>query len=343
MSHKPFKLGITTFAEVMPDPNTGQTISYEERIRQVIDEIVLADQVGLDYYGVGEHHREDFAASNPATILAGAAPLTKHIQLGSAVTVLSSDDPVRVYQQFATLQALSRGRAEITAGRGSFIESFPLFGYDINDYDALFEEKLDLLTRLNTDEVITFKGYHRASIDGLGVYPRSKPIPIHVAVGGTPSSVVRAAKRGLPLFLAIIGGQVSRFRPLVELYKKTYLESGHALEDMMISVHSHGFVAPTYEEAYETYYPSVHQAMDKIGKERGWGPYTKETYRIANMMDGALYVGDPAYVIEKIQHLKKALGTVHRFAMHTPVGFLDHEKVRASIQLFGEKVAPYVR
>lgn len=318
-----FKLGLTTFAEVMPNPQTDHTISYDTRLQHLLEEIILADEVGLDYFGVGEHHRKDFAASHP-------------------VTVLSSDDPVRVYQQFATLQALSHGRAEIAAGRGSFIESFPLFGYDLEDYETLFEEKLDLLLEINAHETVSFEGLHRASIDQLGVYPRTTPIPIHVAVGGTPASVIRAATRGLPLFLAIIGGQVSRFRPLIDLYKKTYLAHGHKESDMMISVHSHGYVAPTMEEAFETYYPSVHQAMDKIGKERGWGPYTKKTYRIANMMDGALYVGDPDYIVKKIQHLKQALGTVHRFAMHTPVGYLDHELVLHSIRLLGEQVKPRV-
>lgn len=337
-----FKLGLTTFAEVMPDPHTGHTLSYDTRLQHLLEEIILADEVGLDYFGVGEHHRKDFAASHPATILAAAASRTKHIQLGSAVTVLSSDDPVRVYQQFATLQALSQGRAEIAAGRGSFIESFPLFGYDLEDYETLFEEKLDLLVDINAHETVSFEGHHRAPINQLGIYPRTTPIPIHVAVGGTPASVIRAATRGLPLFLAIIGGQVSRFRPLIDLYKKTYLAHGHNESEMMISVHSHGYVAPTMEEAFETYYPSVHQAMDKIGIERGWGPYTKETYRIANMMDGALYVGDPDYIVKKIQHLKQALGTVHRFAMHTPVGYLDHDLVLNSIRLLGEEVKPRV-
>ena len=336
------KLGITTFAEVMPDPKTGQTLPYATRLNNLLEEIVLADQVGLDYFGVGEHHRHDFAASSPATILAAAAPLTKQIQLGSAVSVLSSDDPVRLYQQFSTLQALSHGRAEIAAGRGSFIESFPLFGYDLKDYDALFEEKLTLLLDINAHEKVTFYGRHRAPIENLGVYPRSQPIPIHVAVGGTPSSVVRAARLGLPLFLAIIGGQVSRYRPLVDLYIKEYRLAGHDEASMMISVHSHGYVADTMEEALDTYYPSVHQAMDKIGKERGFGTYTKATYDAMNLMDGALYVGDPAYVIKKLEHLKKALGTVHRFAMHTPVGYLDHARVLDSIRLLGEAVKPYV-
>lgn len=339
---KPFELGITTFAEVMPDPKTGQTLSYEKRLNNLIEEIVLADQVGLDYFGVGEHHRKDFATSHPAIVLAAAASLTQRIKLGSAVTVLSSDDPVRVYQAFATVQALSHGRAEITAGRGSFIESFPLFGYDLNDYEALFEEKLDALIAINRDEIVHFKGHHRASIDGLGVYPRVNPIPIHVAVGGTPASVVRAAKRGLPLFLAIIGGEVHRFKVLVDLYKKTYLESGYAEADMMISVHSHGYVAPTFEEAYKTYYPSVAQAMSQIGKERGWGPYTQATYDHAVGSHGALYVGDPKTVIQKIQHLRAALGTVHRFAMHTPVGFLEHDKVLSSHRLLGTDVKPYL-
>lgn len=234
------ELGITTFAEVMEDPKTKTTISYDERIRQVVDEIKLADEVGLDYFGVGEHHRKDFAASAPHMILAAAAPITNHIKLGSAVTVLSSEDPVRVYQNFATLNALSSGRAELMVGRGSFIESFPLFGYNLRDYETLFNEKLELLIHIRDHEVVNFKGKHRTDINHLGVYPRTDNLKVSVAVGGTPESVIRAAKYGLPLFLAIIGGSPRMFKGLVDLYKKTYLEYGHPEKDMFISVHSHG-------------------------------------------------------------------------------------------------------
>ncbi len=337
-----FELGITTFAEVMPDLHTGKTISYDERINQLIDEIVLADQVGLDYYGIGEHHRKDFAASAPHTILAAASRLTKNIKLGSAVTVLSSEDPVRVYQNFATLNALSKGRAEIMAGRGSFIESFPLFGYDLNQYDRLFSEKLDLLLQIRDHEIVHFDGKTRAPIDGLGVYPRTDyPLPIQVAVGGTPASVVRAANYGLPLFLAIIGGYPRMFSPLVDLYKKTYKERGYDVNQMHISVHSHGYIAEDMTEATETYFPSIKQAMDIIGKERGWSTYTRSTYDAARSLEGALFVGDPAWVAKKILHLRKTLG-INRFALHVPVGQLDHDKVMKTIELLGTKVKPII-
>ncbi len=338
---KKFELGITTFAEVLENPKTKEKVSYDERIRQVIEEIKLADQVGLDYFGIGEHHRKEYAASAPHMILAAAAPITTHIKLGSAVTVLSSDDPVRVYQNFATLNALSKGRTEIMAGRGSFIESFPLFGYDLRNYDALFEEKLKLLVDIRNNEIVHFQGKTRSNIDHLGVYPRTNGLMISVAVGGTPESVIRAAKYGLPLFLAIIGGSPRSFKGLIDLYRKTYLSYGHKEEDMFISVHSHGYVAESFEEAYETYYPSMEQAMNIIGKERGWQTYTKRTYDFAISRDGALFVGDPEYVAQKINHIKDLLG-IQRFALHVPVGYLDHDKVLKSIELFGTKVKPLI-
>lgn len=339
---KHVEIGITTFAEVMEDPITGKIGTYDERIREVVDEIVLADQVGLDYFGVGEHHRVDFAASSPHMILAAAAPLTKRIVLGSAVTVLSSEDPVRVYQNFATLNALSKGRAEIMAGRGSFIESFPLFGYDLSDYDQLFSEKLDLLVNIRNQEKITFKGKTRSDIKDLGVYPRtSDPLTISVAVGGTPESVMRAARYGLPLFLAIIGGNPLAFKPYVDLYKKHYIAHGHDASNMFISVHSHGYVTKDHDEAVKTYFPSMSQAMNKIGKERGWAPYTKQQYDQARSMTGALYVGDPDYVAKKIAQTIEGLG-IQRFALHVPVGHLDHELVMSSISLMGTDVKPKV-
>lgn len=335
------ELGITTFAEVMEDPETKKTISYDERIRQVVDEIKLADDLGLDYFGIGEHHRKDFAASAPHMILAAAAPITKKIKLGSAVTVLSSEDPVRVYQNFATLNALSNGRAEVMVGRGSFIESFPLFGYSLHDYDELFSEKLELLLKIRNHEMVDFKGKHRADINRLGVYPRTNDLSISVAVGGTPESVIRAGKLGLPLFLAIIGGSPRMFKGLVDLYKKTYRAYGHDEKKMFISVHSHGYVAETYEEAFETYYPSMEQAMNVIGRERGWSRYTKETYEKTNGMEGALYVGDPEYVAKKIIYLKEILG-IDRFTLHVPVGYLRHDLVMKSIELFATKVKPII-
>lgn len=334
---KKFQLGITTFAEVMPNPQTGKITTYDERIRQVVDEIKLADEVGLDFFGVGEHHRKDFAASAPHMILAAAAPLTQKITLGSAVTVLSSDDPVRVYQHFATLNALSNGRAELMVGRGSFIESFPLFGYDLHNYNQLFEEKLDLLLNIRDNEKISFKGLHRPSIEHLGIYPRTNHLVISIAVGGTPESVIRAAKKGLPLFLAIIGGMPRMFRGLIDLYKKTYIEAGHPLEHMHISVHSHGFIMEDFHKAFETYYPSMEQAMNIIGNERGWSTYTKQTYAASNSLEGALFVGDPQYVAKKILYFKKILG-IDRFTLHVPVGYLEHDLVMKSIELLGTSV-----
>lgn len=335
---KPFELGVTTFAEVMPDPKTGKTVSYDERIQQVIEEIVLADLIGLDYYGIGEHHRKEFAASVPETLLAGAATRTNRIKLGSAVTVLSSDDPVRIYQHFATLNALSKGRAEISLGRGSFIESFPLFGYDLKDYDLLFSEKLELLLKIRDQEVVHFNGKTRKPIQGLGVYPRTAyPLNISIAVGGTPSSVIRAAKHGLPLFIAIIGGNPLHFKSLITLYKKHYLESGHNPENMHISVHSHGFIMENFKEAVETYYPSIEPFMNMIGEERGWARYTRETYDYARGPHGALFVGNPQYVADKIVQLKKNL-EIDRFTMHVPVGYLDHELVMKAIELLGTEV-----
>ncbi|MFA5471389.1 MAG: LLM class flavin-dependent oxidoreductase [Acholeplasmataceae bacterium] len=336
-----FELGITTFAEVLENPKNHISVSYDERIRQVVDEIKLADQLKLDFFGIGEHHRKEYAASAPHMILAAAAPITDHIKLSSAVTVLSSEDPVRVYQNYATLNALSHGRCELMVGRGSFIESFPLFGYDLNDYHNLFSEKLELLLNIKDQEKVTYKGDYRAPINNLGVYPRTKDLTISVAVGGTPSSVIRAAKQGLPLFLAIIGGNPMMFKGLIDLYKKEYLAHGHDQDQMFISVHSHGYVADTFEEAYETYYPSMEQAMNLIGKERGWSRYTKQTYDQAIDMNGALYVGDPAYVAKKIINLKKALG-INRFALHVPVGYLDHDLVMKSIMLFGTEVKKIV-
>jgi probable LLM family oxidoreductase len=335
---KKFELGITTFAEVMPNPKTNETISYDLRIQQVIDEIVLAESVGLDYYGIGEHHRKEFAASVPHTILAGAATVTKTIKLGSAVTVLSSEDPVRVYQNFATLNALSKGRAEVMLGRGSFIESFPLFGYDLKDYDLLFSEKLELLLKIRDHEFVTFQGKTRAPINHLGIYPRTNyPLSMSIAVGGTPASVIRAAKYGLPLFLAIIGGNPLNFKGLIELYKKHYLANGYKEEDMLISVHSHGFVLEDEKEAIEIYYPSIEPVMNQLGKERGWSRYTRQTYEFSLGPNGALFVGNPETVAKKILYIKKELG-IHRFAMHLPIGYMDHELVKKSIYLFGTKV-----
>ena len=338
------ELGISTFVECNPDPKTGELISHAQRIRQVVEEIVLADGVGLDVYGVGEHHRADYAASSPATILAAGAARTKNIRLTSAVTVLSSDDPVRVYQQFATVDAISNGRAEIMAGRGSFIESFPLFGYDLENYDELFDEKLDLLLQLTKSEAINWKGNHRPSINVKGIYPRpvQDPLPVWIGSGGNQQSVIRAGYLGLPLVLAIIGGSPYHFAPLVELYKKVATKAGHDISKLPIASHSHGFIADTSELAAEQFFPPAQAVMNILGRERGWSPYTKQTFDHARSIEGALYVGDAQYVAQKIINLRKHVG-ITRFMLHMPLGTMPHDQVMHGIELFGKEVAPIVR
>ena len=338
------EIGITTFVETTPDVHTGKVSSHAERIREVVEEIVLADQVGLDVFGVGEHHRQDYAASAPAVLLAAAASQTNRIRLTSAVTVLSSDDPVRVFQDFATLDAISNGRAEIMAGRGSFIESFPLFGYDLNDYNELFDEKLDLLLKIRESEKVTWSGKHRPAIQNRGVYPRpvQNPIPVWIASGGTPESVARAGVLGLPLVLAIIGGSPVQFAPLVKLYKRAAVRSGHDPSKLTVASHSHGFVAESTNIAVDKFFPPTQQAMNVLGRERGWGAYTKGTFDQARSLEGALYVGDAETVAEKIIFLRKNVG-ITRFMLHVPVGSMPHEDVMKAIELLGKEVAPIVR
>ncbi|MCH1627141.1 LLM class flavin-dependent oxidoreductase [Fredinandcohnia quinoae] len=338
------ELGISTFVETTPDVETGEVISHAQRIREVIEEIVLADQVGLDIFGVGEHHREDYAASSPAVILAAAASQTKRIRLTSAVTVLSSDDPVRVFQDFATLDGISNGRAEIMAGRGSFIESFPLFGYDLQDYDELFEEKLELLLKIRDSEKVSWSGRHRPAIHNLGVYPRpvQDPLPVWIGSGGNSESVVRAGVLGLPLVLAIIGGRPLQFEPLVRLYKRAAERAGHDVSKLTVASHSHGFIDEDSQTAADKFFPSYQQAMNKLGRERGWGPMTRASYDAARTLEGALYVGDPQTVAEKIIHLRKNVG-ITRFMLHVPVGTMPHTDVMKAIELLGKEVAPIVR
>ncbi|MBM7714611.1 putative LLM family oxidoreductase [Bacillus thermophilus] len=338
------EIGVTTFVETTPDVQTGEVISHAQRIREVVEEIVLADQVGLDVFGVGEHHRKDFAASAPAVVLAAAASRTKRIRLTSAVTVLSSDDPVRVFQDFATLDGISNGRAEIMAGRGSFIESFPLFGYDLNDYEELFEEKLELLLELCKSEKVTWKGKHRAAIDHLGIYPRpvQDPLPVWIGSGGNTQSVIRAGTLGLPLVLAIIGGRPVQFAPLVELYKRAAAKAGHDVSKLPVASHSHGFIGEDTEEAADTFFPSTQHVMNVIGRERGWGRYDRSSYDAARSFEGALYVGDPETVAQKIIHLRKEVG-ITRFMLHVPLGTMPHHEVMKAIELLGTEVAPRVR
>lgn len=326
------EIGISTFVETTPDVVTGEVISHAQRLREVVEEIILADRVGLDVFGVGEHHRKDYAASSPTLVLAAAAPQTKRIRLTSAVTVLSSDDPVRVFQDFATLDGISNGRAEIMAGRGSFIESFPLFGYDLNDYDELFDEKLDLLLKLRESEKVTWQGKHRPAIQNLGVYPRpvQNPLPVWIGSGGNTESVVRAGVLGLPLVLAIIGGRPVQFAPLVKLYKRAAAEAGHDVSKLTVASHSHGFVGDKLDEAVEKFFPPTQASMNIIGRERGWGYYSRATYDAARSLEGALYVGDPETVAAKIIHLRKNVG-ITRFMLHCPLGTMPHEDVMRSI------------
>lgn len=338
------EIGISTFVETTPDVQTGETISHAQRLREVVEEIVLADRVGLDVFGVGEHHRKDYAASSPTLVLAAAATQTKWIRLTSAVTVLSSDDPVRVFQDFATLDGLSNGRAEIMAGRGSFIESFPLFGYDLNDYEELFEEKLDLLLRLRESEKVTWSGNHRPAIRDLGVYPRpvQDPLPVWIGSGGNTESVIRAGLLGLPLVLAIIGGRPTQFAPLVQLYKKAAAQAGHDVSKLPVASHSHGFVGEDTASAADKFFPSTQAAMNVIGRERGWGHYSRASFDAARSLEGALYVGDPETVAQKIIYLRKNVG-ITRFMLHCPLGTMPHEDVMRSIELLGTEVAPRVR
>jgi len=336
------ELGVTTFAETYPE--SGELISHGERLRRVLEEVKLAEDVGLDVYGIGEHHRPDFAASAPAVVLAAAAGQTHTIRLTSAVSILSSDDPVRVFQQFATLDLLSSGRAELMVGRGSFIESFPLFGHSLSDYDELFAEKLDLLLAIRDNERVTWSGRFRSDLDDQPVYPRAQqdPLPVWVAVGGTPSSITRAASRGLPVALAIIGGDPARFSPLAELYRRTLTESGHQPSDAPLAVHAHGYIADATEHAAEEYYPSYAIAMSQLGRERGWGPMTRDQYDWLRSPDGSLVLGDPEEVARKIIRYRDLLG-VQRFMLHISVGTLPHDRVLRAIELLGTKVAPLVR
>ena len=338
------EIGIYSFVERTPDADTGELVSPEQRVKDLLEEIELADQVGLDVFGIGEHHRPDYIASAPAVILAAAAARTRRIRLTSAVTVLSSDDPVRVFQQFSTLDLISGGRAEIMAGRGSFIESFPLFGYDLNEYDALFSEKLELLMELQRSERIRWRGRHRPPIEDLAVYPRpvQDPIPLWIAVGGTPQSVVRAGTLGLPMALAIIGGQPRRFVPFVELYRETLRRAGHDPEAVPLSINSHGYIADDSRQAADDAFGPYTITMGRIGRERGWAPPTRQAFEAERSPTGALLVGDPQQVIDKILY-EHELFRHQRFLLQVTVGTMPHAKVMRSIELLGTVVAPAVR
>lgn len=337
------ELGITSFAETVPPLGDDSVVGHGERLRQIVEEVEAAEAAGLDVYGLGEHHRPDFASSAPAVTLAAAAGRTARIRLFPAVSILSTDDPVRVYQQYATLDLVSSGRAELLVGRGSFIESFPLFGFKLEDYDDLFSEKLDLLLQIrDSDGAVNWSGRFRPPIQGQAIYPGSeRQLPIRVAVGGSPQSIVRAASRGLPVALAIIGGPPQRFATFADLHRKTLEESGYDPEDAPLSVHAHGYISDSNEQAAEEYYASYAAMMTRIGRERGWGPMTKQQFDAMRAEDGSLVLGDVETVAAKILRWKEMLG-INRFELHVSVGTLPHDQVLRSIELLGTKVAPIV-
>ena len=336
-----FELGLDTFGDVTAD-SEGRLLPYHEVLRNVVAEAVLADELGIDVFGVGEHHRPDFAVSAPEVVLAAIAGQTRHIRLASAVTVLSSDDPVRVFERFATLDGLSNGRAEVILGRGSFTESFPLFGYDLSQYNELFEEKLALFAALRKEAPVTWSGRTRASLHQQRVFPptASGSLPAWVAVGGSPQSVVRAARHGLPLVLAIIGGSPLRFAPLVELYREALAKFGHP--QLPVAVHCPGYVAEYDSQAREEAWPHYAAMHNRIGSERGWGPLTREQFDALAEPDGALFAGSPRTVAQKIGRVATALG-INRFSLKYSLGTLPHEQLLNSIRLYGAEVAPQVR
>jgi len=338
------ELGIYTFAETRFDAATGRQTEVGQRLRDLLEEAELADQVGLDVFGLGEHHRADYAVSVPHLVLAAIAARTQRIRLTSAVTVLSSDDPVRVFQHFATLDQLAGGRAEIMAGRGSFIESFPLFGYDLELYDDLFREKLGLLLQLRSRDRVTWSGKHRAAIDDLPVYPRpvQDPLPVWIAVGGNPPSVVRAATLGLPMALAIIGGAPERFKPMVDLYREAWARAGHPESEARVSINSHGFIADEATHAADVAFPPYLETMGRIGRERGWPPPSRGQFDAEAALRGALFLGSPQQIVDKIM-FQHGLFRHDRFLLQLTVGPTPHKDVMRAIELFGTQVAPVVR
>ncbi len=335
------EFGIYTFVENTPDPETGKKLAPANRLQNLMEEIELADEAGLNIFGIGEHHREEYLSSSPSTILAAAAARTDQIRLSSAVTVLGSEDPVRVFQQFSTIDLLSEGRAEIMVGRGSFIESFPLFGYELEDYDELFAEKLDLLLTMREGVEVTWSGKHRPSIDGRPVYPRpvQDRLPVWVAVGGTPQSAYRAGVLGLPMALGIIGGQPERFKSLADLHRRGASEAGH--DESALSINSHGFIAGDSQEAADIAFPAFKVTMDKIGRERGWSPMTREQFEASRTLKGANAVGSPQQIVDKILYQHEIFGH-QRFLLQMSVGSISHKKLMRSIELFATEVAPAV-
>ena len=339
------QIGIDSFAASIPDPVTGLALTPVQRMGTLLDEMAFADQVGLDVFGIGEHHRPEFLDSAPAIILAAAAARTKRIRLTSAVTVLSAADPVRVFQEFATLDLISNGRAEIVAGRGSFIESYPLFGLQLEDYDSLFAEKLELLLQIRESPRVHWSGQHRPALTGQAIHPRpvQNPLPIWVGVGGTPASFVRAGTLGLPLMVAIIGGEHRRFRPLVDLYRDAGLRAGHAPESLTVGVHSIGFLADTTELAAEQFFPGYAHTFTEIGKERGWAPTTRAHFDAQRGPTGALVIGDADTVATKLLRINDDLGGITRFTFQMGVSTVPHEQMMRAIEILGMQVAPMVR
>lgn len=332
------------FGDLAFNKETGKFADPQQKLQEILAEIKLADELGIDVFALGEHHRPDYVVSSPEMVLSAAASITKNIKLMSAVTVLSSAEPVKVYQDFSTLDLISGGRAEIGVGRGSFIESFPLFGYNLNDYHELFEEKLDLLLKINSQENVTWKGKLRAPMENQTVYPRATnngKLPVWIAVGGTPESVLRAARLGLPLVVAIIGGLPKQFKPLIDFYKQEYLKNGHNPEEMQIGIHSHTLVSED-PEVIDGYFENYAAQMNRIGSTRGWSPYTKMQYEGGRSKDGALFIGNSDEVAEKINTVKEMFGLT-RYIAHMDVGAPNHEVMMKSIELFGTKVSEKVR
>jgi probable LLM family oxidoreductase len=337
------ELGIGMFGDNHYDEK-GNPLPAGPRLRELVDEIKLMDEAGIDFFGIGEHHRPDYAVSVPEIVLAAASTVTNTIKLGSAVNVLSSSDPVRVYQNFATIDLISNGRAELVVGRGSFIESFPLFGYNLEDYDELFEEKLELLLQINKSEKVNWKGRFRPAIKDQLVLPRAMndKLDIWVAVGGTPESVLRAAKHGLPVIFAIIGGNPAQFRPLFDYYREAYEKFGHDMKNFRVGVHMHAFFGEKSGKVADEYYPVYSSQMNRIGRTRGWPPYTKEQYEAGRSPKGHLLIGEPNEAIEKILYLKEMFGLT-RFSAHMDVGGPSHELLMKSIEIFGTQIASGVR
>lgn len=339
------QIGIDSFVATTPDPVTGIVRNPAERLHDILEEIELADHVGLDVFGIGEHHRHDFVDSAPAIILAAAAARTQRIILTSAVTVLSAADPVRVFQEFATLDLISRGRAELVVGRGSFTEAYPLFGFNIQDYDSLFTEKLNLLLAIRSQKEIHWKGRHRPALTGQGIFPRpfQDTLPVWVGVGGTPESFIRAGTLGLPLMVAIIGGQPHRFRPLIDLYRKAGLQAGHAPDQLRVGIHVLAYCADSSAQAAEDFFPGYARTFTEIGRERGWPPTTRAQFDALTGPTGALFVGDAQTVVDKILLANESLGGLSRITLQMSVAGLSHEKTLTAIRILGDTVAPAVR